>query len=152
MEYLAVKDPHFEVIAPVVEKSGYRIVELTSRVAARRLHVILRVFSPRGVSLDDCANLHRLIRPLLEISEGKRDVNLEVSSPGLGRKMKWADELQVFRGRGVRYFLQDGEEWISGVLGEDGDGRVEILVGDERRKIPIRSIRKIQLNDGILQP
>lgn len=52
---------------------------------------IFRVFitSPEGISLDKCAEVSRLISPILDIDEpmhGK--YNLEVSSPGIERKLK----------------------------------------------------------------
>lgn len=52
---------------------------------------ILRVYitSKEGVNLDQCAHVSRMISPLLDIHEpmnGK--YNLEVSSPGIERKLK----------------------------------------------------------------
>lgn len=52
---------------------------------------IFRIFitSPEGISLDKCAEVSRLISPILDIEEplnGK--YNLEVSSPGIERRLK----------------------------------------------------------------
>ena len=148
MEYLAKKDPLFDMIAPAVEGLGYSIVELTSRMVEKRLHVILRVFSPGGVLLDDCANLHRLIRPRIEISDGEREVHLEVSSPGLNRRMKSADEMRIFQGHGIQYLLEDRKDWISGVLGKAEESAVEIQGEEGIQRVPIRNIRKMRLNDA----
>ena len=52
---------------------------------------IFRVFitSPDGISLDKCAEVSRLISPILDIDEPMHgNYNLEVSSPGIERKLK----------------------------------------------------------------
>ncbi len=66
---------------------------------------IFRVFitSPDGVNLDKCAEVSRLISPILDIDEpmnGK--YNLEVSSPGIERKLKKVQHYKGSLGEKVR--------------------------------------------------
>lgn len=52
---------------------------------------IFRVFitSVDGISLDKCAEVSRLLSPLLDVNEPMGGIyNLEVSSPGIERKLK----------------------------------------------------------------
>lgn len=147
MEYLSKEDPVYELIIPAVEGLGFGVVELNSRVVQRQLHVALVVFRPEGVSINDCAEIYRTVQPRLEMAEGERDVHLEVSSPGLSRKMKSADEMRIFKGRGVQYLLEGEDDWNSGILGTAGPETVEITVNEEVRLVPIGKIRKMKLDD-----
>ncbi len=66
---------------------------------------IFRVFitSPDGINLDKCAEVSRLISPILDIDEpmmGK--YNLEVSSPGIERKLKKVQHYKGSIGEKVR--------------------------------------------------
>jgi len=149
MDYIEKKDPTFDLINPVVEGLGYSIVELNSRIVQRDLHVFLVVHRNEGVALNDCAVIFRTIQPRLEMIEGERDVNLEVSSPGLSRKLKTADELVVFKGRGVRYLLMDEDEWALGTIGPVDETTVDIITNEETLKIPLGNIRKMKLDDTI---
>ena len=147
MEYLTKKDNLFDLIAPAVEGLGYAIVELSSRIVQRQLHVFLVIFKADGVGLQDCADVSRTIQPRLEMAEENRDVHLEVSSPGLSRKMKSADEFAIFQGRGVQYLMENEDEWSGGILGPADAKEVEISEGDNVVKLPIDQIRKIKLDD-----
>lgn len=66
---------------------------------------ILRVYitSKYGVNLDTCANVSRMISPLLDVEDpisGK--YNLEVSSPGIERKLKTLHHFECSVGEYVK--------------------------------------------------
>jgi ribosome maturation factor RimP len=66
---------------------------------------IFRVYitSPDGVNLDKCSEVSRMISPILDIDEpmsGK--YNLEVSSPGIERKLKKIEHFIASIGENVR--------------------------------------------------
>lgn len=89
---------------------------------------ILRIFitSQDGISLDKCAEVSRLISPILDIDEplnGK--YNLEVSSPGIERKLK---KLQHYKGSiGALVRVKDFDKKISkGKLLEVDDSGIKI--------------------------
>lgn len=84
-----------ESIEMTVNGCGVELYDITT--AQEHDRNIFRVFitSKEGVSLDKCAEVSRLISPLLDVEEplnGK--YNLEVSSPGIERKLR---KLQHFK-------------------------------------------------------
>ena len=111
-----------ELVTPIVEAMGFRLVELglhRSR-GGSRVHVV--IYRPEGVGVDDCAALSRNLKPRLELAAGLGEVGLEVSSPGLDRVLKDPVEYEIFKGRGLRLWLRDAEDWLDGVNEGVADG------------------------------
>ncbi len=74
---------------------------------------IFRVYvtSPKGISLDKCAEISRMISPILDIDEPMNgNYNLEVSSPGIERKLKKPQHFKASIGEKIR--LKDFEKNI----------------------------------------
>ena len=72
-----------------VESLGANLYDIVSTKAHDRNIFRVLVTAEGGISLDKCAEISRLISPILDIDEpmgGK--YNLEVSSPGIERKLK----------------------------------------------------------------
>ncbi len=78
-----------ESIEMTVKSCG---AELYDIVATKENDVnVYRIYitSKEGVSLDKCAEISRLISPILDVEEPMSgNYNLEVSSPGIERKLK----------------------------------------------------------------
>ena len=78
-----------EQIKLIVENSGLKLYDIVTKKEHERNIFRVVVTSKDGVNLDKCAEISRLISPILDIDEpmgGK--YNLEVSSPGIERKLK----------------------------------------------------------------
>ena len=68
-------------------------------------HNIFRIFvtDKDGISLDKCAEISRMISPILDIEEPMNGVyNLEVSSPGIERRLKRTQHYKASIGENVR--------------------------------------------------
>ncbi|WP_072679846.1 ribosome maturation factor RimP [Arcobacter sp. LA11] len=66
---------------------------------------IFRIYvtAPDGISLDKCAEISRMISPILDIEEPMHgNYNLEVSSPGIERKLKKPQHYKASVGENVR--------------------------------------------------
>ncbi|RXJ88557.1 ribosome maturation factor RimP [Arcobacter sp. CECT 8983] len=89
---------------------------------------IFRVYvtSKEGINLDKCAEISRMISPILDLDEpmnGK--YNLEVSSPGIERKLKNPRHFKASIGEKVK--LKDFEKnIIKGELVEADDNEIKI--------------------------
>ena len=59
------------------------------------------------------------------------DLTLEISSPGIDRKLKSNEELAIFEDRGVRVLV--GDQWLAGI----NRGSVELASGSDsgRRRV-----------------
>lgn len=78
-----------EQIKLIVENSGLKLYDIVTTKEHERNIFRVIVTSKDGVNLDKCAEISRVISPLLDVEEpmgGK--YNLEVSSPGIERKLK----------------------------------------------------------------
>ena len=78
-----------ESIGMTVKGCGVELYDIvTTKENDRNIFRIL-ISSKDGVSLDKCAEVSRLISPILDIEEPLNgEYNLEVSSPGIERKLK----------------------------------------------------------------
>ena len=78
-----------EQIKLIVENSGLKLYDIVTTKEHENNIFRVVVTSKDGVNLDKCAEISRMISPILDIDEpmgGK--YNLEVSSPGIERKLK----------------------------------------------------------------
>ena len=133
-------------IEEVVQGVGFRIVELHSSVVNGRTHVNLVVYRPEGVSIDGCAEVHKTLRPRLELLLDDRDVALQVASPGIDRTIKDNAEFAVFTGRGVSILSRESGTWFGGVIGDVTERGVEVHTGEETRTVPYADIQKAKLD------
>ena len=99
----------------------------------------LRVFIDKeeGVTIDDCVDMTHALSPVLDKEDPiSQEYLLEVSSPGLERKLTRPEHFQAYVGRLVRARLirplDTGERELTGVLlGVDEDGRLEIQLDED---------------------
>ena len=78
-----------ESIEMTVKGCGVELYDIVTTKEHERNIFRIFITSPEGVNLDKCAEVSRLVSPILDIDEpmgGK--YNLEVSSPGIERKLK----------------------------------------------------------------
>lgn len=97
----------------------------------------LTIDKPSGVSLDDCVVVNRRVGFLLDVQDPiEGSYRLEVSSPGLNRKLKSIKEFEHFSGRKARVQTKEGmyRGIIKGLMGDvvilDVDG-VEIQLAQK---------------------
>ena len=85
--------------AAVAENEGCEILEID--FSGNSLRIILD--HPDGVSLSHCEKISRQLSALLDVAEfGSKKYVLEVSSPGLDRKLYGPRDYQRFQGNLVR--------------------------------------------------
>ncbi len=144
----------FEAFEPEVRAAGLELldVELTSD-ENRKTILRVTIYSPNGVTLDDCVNVETIISPMLdEMDPIAGSYNLEISSPGLERVLKRDKEYQIFGGRLCRVNLYgpiDGKRVFEGLLVgldySEGESRVTILTESGQRSFSRQNISKVQL-------
>lgn len=103
-----------------------------------------------SVSLDDCARVSRDLGALLDVEDVVPGAyTLEVSSPGLDRPLRGADDYRRFRGRRAKLVVRaavDGRTFFKGRLGGVVDADVLIDAEDGRtHRVPIGVITRANL-------
>lgn len=144
----------FEAFEPEVRAVGLELldVELTSD-ENRKTILRVTIYSPNGVTLDDCVNVETIISPMLdEMDPIAGSYNLEISSPGLERVLKRDKEYEIFGGRLCRVNLYgpiDGKRVFEGLLVgldySEGESRVTILTESGQMSFSRQNISKVQL-------
>ena len=147
MEFADRNGTYYKMLSPVVEALGFSIVELSAANRQDGLHISLVIFSPAGVTVKDCEKVHRLAAARTEVASDNRDVYFEVSSPGINRNIKYADEFVVFAGRGIKVLCEGESEWVHGIILSADEQNVIIETSEKiEKKIPYSQIRKAKLD------
>jgi len=86
----------------------------------------------KGVSLDECVHLSRLISPLLDVTPPvSGDYRLEVGSPGIERKVTTLKQFELSIGEKVSIVLKSKEKYKGTLLRVEGSEIVLDADGEE---------------------
>ncbi len=145
-----------ELLRPVVEASGYELVDLQLRTEAGRRILRLLVDRPGGITLDECARLSREVGPHLDVADPLRGrYSLEVSSPGLRRPLKRPADFERFVGEKVlvrtRELLEGRKTFRGHNRGLNEAGCLLIEDGEAGRifTVPLAAVREARLDPDI---
>ena len=132
------------LIEPAVNKIGYELTELEMKWNGENNLIRLFIDQPEGIGLEDCEAVSQQIGMLMDIEEPiTDDYVLEVSSPGLDRRLTKIDHYLQFLGNEVRVKLtipQDGRRNYKGNLLSANEDFIEVKVDGEVHKISIETI------------
>ncbi|MBD3368186.1 MAG: ribosome maturation factor [Candidatus Eisenbacteria bacterium] len=140
----------YERTHALIEGMGYRLVDVReARRDGRRL-VQFFIDEPRGVSVEDCADVSRELGYVLDAEPEFDDgYVLEVSSPGLDHDLRREREYRYFTGRKARLVMKGGKlkgRAIVGTIAAADEGTVLIDAEDgERLSLAIDDIARARL-------
>ena len=103
-----------------------------------------------SVSVDDCARVSRDLSAMLDVEDFVPVAyTLEVSSPGLDRPLRHADDYRRFAGRRAKLVMRqaiEGQTFFKGMLG-GVDGHDVLIDGDDgrRHRVPLGVITRAHL-------
>jgi ribosome maturation factor RimP len=142
----------------VAHSLGLEIFDVEWKVGKQRL---LRVYIDRlpgpanpeglGVSHKDCERVSEQLSVILDVEElipGSVSYLLEVSSPGLDRKLIKPADYERFVGRLARIWLNDpveNQKYLEGRLAGYTGGNVKLVLRDHEIAVPFAGIRKANL-------
>jgi ribosome maturation factor RimP len=129
-----------EIVDRVAQSSGLEVVdvELHGGGKARMLRIYLD--KPGGVTHEDCSSFSREVGTIFDVEDAVPGGTylLEVSSPGLDRKLSKPEDYQRFAGSLVRLMTRDpvnGNRHFEGRLKEFHDGQLSLeLTGRKKSK------------------
>lgn len=113
--------------------------------------VVIRVYVDRegGITLGECEAVSRKMSALLDVEDPvDGPYVLEVSSPGLDRRLARPAHFAAVRGRRVRATLSealDGCRNVAGILVSSDEREIVVDRGDRTFRIPYDRIRKAKL-------
>lgn len=151
------KNDILEKLVPLIENTAMRFgtIPLEIDFSKENGKWFLRIFlyKQEGVSLDDCENVSRSLNPFLDELIPMK-FYLEVSSPGLDRKLKSDKEYIIFQGKTIDLKLKsqiEGTEekhFLCKILDFDPENGVKVLKLDEDKEliVPKDKIHRAQLH------
>ena len=148
---MAVKLDRIEsLVGDVVRAAGCELVEVELGGAGR--HRVLRIYidSERGITHEDCERVSRDIGTILDVEDlVPYSYLLEVSSPGLDRKLKRPEDFDRFSGRRVRIRLKSPlgrRRVLRGRLDGLREGTIRVAPdGGEAVEVPLEQVSETRL-------
>lgn len=127
-----------EVARRVAESEGMEVVDVEFRGSGARR--VLRIFidKPEGVSVGDCELVSQQVSAILDVEDlvPGGSYTLEVSSPGVERKLCGARDFERFLGRRAKVVLREpveNQRYWEGLLAAFADGVVTLEVRPGRQ-------------------
>lgn len=138
-----------EAAERVARSEGVEVVDVEWKVGKQRF-LRLCIDKPTGISHNDCERVSQQLSVLLDVEDlvpGPRYI-LEVSSPGLDRKLTKPSDYQRFVGRLARISTAgpvENSTFFEGRLAGYAEGVVQLEVKGHVIALPLSGIRKANL-------
>ena len=129
-----------EIAERVAQSSGLEVVDIELLGGGKARMLRIYIDKPAGVTHEDCSNFSREAGTIFDVEDAVpgSTYTLEVSSPGLDRKLSKPEEYQRFVGSLVKLMTRDpvnGNRHFAGRLKAFHDGRLSLeLTGRKQSK------------------
>jgi len=138
---MAVDLDHIREIAERVATSmGLELVEVEMRGGGKARMLRITLDKPGGVTHEDCANVSRDVSTILDVEDvvPGGSYTLEVSSPGLDRKLSKPADFERFQGSRVKLTTRDpvnGNRFFEGRLERFESGRLTLDLAPKKSRL-----------------
>ena len=140
--------PELESTADIIRGMGFSVVEAQYRRLRGSCQVSIFIYRPEGVTLKDSTDVYRTVMPRLEVSLESRDINLEISSPGISRKITHFGEFSIFSGRRVRVMRTGENDWVEGTIVSADENELVIAAEEGEIRYKRDDIVKAKISEG----
>ncbi len=145
-----IKEKVKELLQPILEEQDLKLVDI-EWVKEGKPVLRIYIYNPEGTSIDNCEFVSRRIGAVLDVEDIiPHSYTLEVSSPGLNRKLKNKEEYEIFKGRDIKIVtnepIEDKNVFKGKLLGLDEEENVKVEEKEKEVKIPLEKISKAQLD------
>jgi len=102
-----IEDKVKELVLPILEERDFKLVDIEFIKGARPV-LRIYIYNPEGTTIENCEWVSRRIGALLDIEDIiPYSYILEVSSPGLNRKLKNKEEFNIFKDRDIKIHTKE---------------------------------------------
>ena len=137
------------LLEPTIERLGFELSDLEAKLGGKGGVVRIFIDHPDGISLEDCEKVSLAVSALLDVEEPlPGQYSLEVSSPGLDRKLTKVDHFQRFAGETVKVQMRfpiAGRKRFRGTLVSSNDENIVVEVDGESHSLPMATIDTARL-------
>ena len=146
-------DIRFEVIelaTPLADELGFEIVDVEYVPAGGRWTIRVYLDRPGGITLDDCSRFSRRLGDLLEMNQTLPHAYvIEVSSPGIERRLKTSEHFRRFVGRRARietHEAWEGRRHVEGSIAAATESEVTLALDEGGSwTVPLAGVRSARL-------
>ena len=138
------------LIEPVVIGLGYQLWGIEEVQQGRRVTLKIYIDAKDGVTIEDCAKVSRQVSGLLDVEDPiSGDYLLEVSSPGIDRRLFKPEHFDLCKGEKIQVTLRqafEGQRKWKGVLCGLDEGDAVLRVDDTQEIVlPLASIERARV-------
>ena len=151
---MAGMDKIREIAERVAQSSGLELVDLDLHGGGKARMLRVYIDKPGGVTHEDCADFSREAGTIFDAEDAVPggSYRLEVSSPGLDRKLLKPEDYQRFLGSLVKLTTRDpvnGNRHFEGRLKVFQNSRITLeLAGKAKKQEPLRQGQKRRLTES----
>ncbi len=146
-----------ELLAPITESNNFELVDVEYVKEGSTYYLRAYIDKEGGITLDDCEIVNRALGELMDKHDFiEESYILEVSSPGLGRKLKKDKDFIRSLGKDIEIKLykdiiltENGreikaKEFVGRLEGYDKEN-IEVFLGEETISIALKDIAMVRL-------
>jgi ribosome maturation factor RimP len=138
-----------KLLEPAIERLGYELSDLEANLGGKGGVVRIFIDHPDGIGLDDCEKVSLAVSAILDIEDPlPGQYSLEVSSPGLDRKLTKVEHFQRFVGETLKVqmrFPVEGRKRFRGTLLSSDDEKIVVEVDGTSHSLPLATIDTARL-------
>ena len=131
-----------ETLREHIENNGYELIEIEQHSLRKGIKFVLYIDHDNGIGLDDCVSVSKASEMIIDEFIDPESYELEVSSPGLDRKLNKKEDFDRFIGKTIKIRLKEklnDRKNFKGLL-TDRRGDTVILEDDQVFEIPMDRI------------
>jgi Uncharacterized protein conserved in bacteria len=116
---MLVEKKIFRLLSDPLKFAGFELIEVNLNIHNKDKTIQLYIDSPNGIQVDDCVNANNIIKNIFyKTNQLYKDYVLEVSSPGIFRKLKTPDHFKSSTGKRIKVNLKKKIEGLKTVTGD----------------------------------
>ncbi len=135
-----------ERIEPIVRALGFKVWGVEYLMHSHPPLLRIYIDGPNGIKANDCAQVTRQLHALFAVEDPLLDrYVLEVSSPGLNRRLFRLEQYADYKDQAIKLELRqsmEGRRQFSGQLGDIKGSDIVVLVDDKAYTIPFAVVAK----------
>ena len=109
----------FRLLSDPLKIAGFELIEVNLNMHNKDKTIQFYIDSPNGIQVDDCVNANNIIKNIFyKTNQLYKDYVLEVSSPGIFRKLKTPDHFKSSTGKRIKVNLKKKIEGLKTVIGD----------------------------------
>jgi ribosome maturation factor RimP len=138
-----------KLLEPTIERLGFELTDLEVRIGGKGGLVRITIDKPEGIELTDCETVSNAVSALLDVEDPlQSEYNLEISSPGLDRKLTKVEHFQRFEGEILKVTMRfpiAGRRRFRGKLLSSNDENIVVEVDGESHSLPLATLDTARL-------